>query len=207
MTATTNKVRSMRIGCDNLVWFPLITDDGTTLTYGEPVPLPGLMKVGISTNSDSGTAFYDNGPGETAATLGNIEVTIDKNAISTTEQAILLGHTVLDNGVVVSAANDTPPEGALAYRTLKGNGKYMYVCLLKGSFSEPDEETETKGDSVNFQNSSIVGNFSKVNKKFTVSGKTVQPWRTNADEEDEGSAAIIKKWFESPVLPDTTAEE
>ena len=49
---TTNKVRSMRIGCDNLVWFPLITDDGTTLTYGEPVPLPGLMKVGISTNSD-----------------------------------------------------------------------------------------------------------------------------------------------------------
>lgn len=195
---------AMKIGCDNLVWAPLTADDGTLITYGTPVPFPGLMKIGISPNSSTGTAFFDNGPGDTAATLGAIEVTIDKNALSSNEEALLLGHTIGTNGVVISSGDDVPPEGALGYRTLKSNGKHAYVWLLKGSFSEPEDNSETRGDSVSFQNPTIKGNFSKVTKKYTIGGKVVQPWRTKLDEEDAAATPeAISKFFNAPVLPDT----
>lgn len=196
---------AMRIGCDNLVWCPLTKDDGTLLTYGTPVELPGLMKIGLSLNSSSATAFYDNGPGETASTMGAIEVTVDKNALSSTEIAMLLGHKTTTNGIIVSSSDDVSPEGALGYRTLKSNGKHVLVWLLKGSFGEPDEETETKGDSINFQNSSLVGNFAKVNKKFTIGTESKQPWRTMIDEEDASATPEISAaFFDQVVLPDET---
>lgn len=199
---------SMRIGCDNLVFAPLVKDNGTELTYGTAVPLPGLMKIGITPNSSNATAFYDNGPAESAATMGAIEVSIDKSALSTAEEALLLGHTVdATTGVIVSAADDVAPEGAIGFRTLKSNGKYKYVWLLKGSFAEPEEETETKGESVNFQNNTLVGNFVKTTTPVTIGGKKKQAWKVAVDEEDDkaDAATIIANWFNKPYLPGAAA--
>ena len=209
MATPMETLKSMRIGCDNTVWAKVIKDDGVTLEYGEPMALPGLMSIGINPNMESATAFYDNGPGESASTLGSIEVTITKSALGPKESATLLGHAMDDKGMVIYGANDTPVEGALGFRTIRSNGTYQYCWLLKGIFTDPNEETETKGDSINFQSDELSGSFAKVNKTFTVTdtitSKEVetQPWRVVLDEGTEGANAdLIKAWFDQVVTPD-----
>lgn len=214
MAAPIEKLSAMRIGCDNLVWARLKKDDGVTLQYDTPVALPGLMSIGINPNTESATAFYDDGPAESATTLGAIEVTIQKSALGTKESATLLGHSMDANGMVIYGANDTAPEGALGFRTLKSDGTYKYCWLLKGVFTDPEEENETKGDSINFQSDELTGSFAKVNKKFTVQdtinsgSKEVQPWRVMVDAGAEGvSEELIAAWFSEVITPAWTAEE
>lgn len=212
MTAPIEKLSAMRIGCDNLVWAKLKKDDGVKLEYDVPVALPGLMSIGINPNTESATAFYDDGPAESATTLGEIEVTIQKSALGAKESATLLGHAMDTNGMVIYGANDTAPEGALGFRTLKSDGTYKYCWLLKGVFTDPEEENETKGDSINFQSDELVGKFAKVNKKYTVTdsitmkSKEVQPWRLMIDAGAEGvSEKLIAGWFDKVITPGWTA--
>jgi len=212
MAAPIEKLSAMRIGCDNLVWAKLITDDGVTLEYDTPVALPGLMSIGINPNTESATAFYDDGPAEAATTLGAIDVTIQKSALGTKEAATLLGHSMDANGMIIYGANDKAPEGALGFRTMKSDGTYKYCWLLKGVFVDGEEENETKGDSINFQADQLTGNFAKVNKKFTITDtitgeeKDTQPWRVMVDAGAEGvSDELIKQWFNEVVTPDFSA--
>lgn len=200
----------MTIGCDHLVVAKLTKDNGTDLTYETPVRLPGLMKIGIVPNSSNATAFYDNGPGETATTMGAIEVTVDKNALSASEQALLLGKNIDAKGVIISGSDDVPPEVALGFRTLKSNGKFKYVWLYKGTFAEPESEVETKGESINFQATTLKANFVKVNKMMTFNladNKTItkQPWKVELDAEGENAdATTMTKWFDAVYVPGAT---
>ena len=77
-----------RIGCDNLVYAIMTTEDTTTSApvYGDPKPAPGVMSVNINPNSSQETLFADDGPMETATTLGKIDVEIKKNELTTESQ-------------------------------------------------------------------------------------------------------------------------
>ena len=191
----------VRIGCDHLVYAPLKKDDGTTLEYESVVALPKVMKININPNPSSETLFADDGPSDTAVTLGKIEVEIDKASLSTTEKAALLGHQTDTNGVLICGGNDVPPYVAIGFRTLKSDGTYRYVWLLKGKFMEPEDNNETKGDSVSFRNDSIKGEFAKTDKVFTIGGKPVQPWKTEVNEGDTGASTAISTWFDAPYQP------
>ena len=196
-----------RIGCDNLVYAVLTADDGTTdPTYGEVKPALGVMSLNINPNASQETIFYDDGPGESAATLGNIEVEIQKNELTTEQKADFLGHTIDSKGAIVYGANDTPPWVAIGYRTLKSNGKYRYVWLYKGKFLEPEDNSETKGDSINFQSETIVGRFVKLEKKYKIGAKEIQPWKYEIDEEyEDANSSTIAGWFDDVVLPEEGA--
>lgn len=195
-----------RIGCDNLVVALLNTDDGSTLSYGTPQALPGVKKINVNPNASMETLFYDDGPGDSAVTLGAVEVEIDKNALSNPEKALMLGHTVDSSGALISGANDTPPWLAVGFRSLKSNGKYKYVWLYKGKFMEPEDNNETKGDSINFQTDTIKGKFVKVNKAYILGGKVIKPWKSDIDEEDAGvDTTAISNWFNSVYTPSAAA--
>lgn len=194
--------KATRIGCDNLVYAPVILDDGTTLTCGIPTLLPGVMKLNINPNPSQDTLFCDDGPGDTASTLGKIEVEIDKNALSTAEKGALLGHTLDGKGALVYGANDVPPWVSIGFRTLKSNGMYRYIWLYKGKFMEPEDNNETKKDSINFQSDTIKGQFAKLNKAFIINGKSIKPWKLEIDAEDATADEVtIANWFTSVILP------
>jgi phi13 family phage major tail protein len=193
-----------KIGCDNLVYAIMTADDGISdPSYGEVKSAPGVMSLNINPNASQETIFYDDGPGESATALGNIEVEIQKNELTTEQKADLLGHTIDSKGAIVYGANDTPPWVAIGFRTLKSNGKYRYVWLYKGKFLEPEDNSETKGDSVNFQSETITGQFVKVEKKYTIDGKEIQPWKYEIDEEyEDADSSTIAGWFNDVVLPE-----
>ena len=195
-----------RIGCDHLVYAPMTTEDTATTppVYGEVVNAPGVMSININPNGSLETLFADDGPMETASTLGKIDVEIQKNELTTQNKADLLGHEIDANGAVVYGDSDVPPHVAIGFRTLKSNGKYRYVWLYKGKFTEPEDANETKGDSINFQSDTISGQFMKLNYSYSVNGKSVRPWKYEIDQEHEGHKAdVVASWFEAPVMPAT----
>lgn len=193
-----------RIGCDNLVYAKMKTEDtaASAPIYDEVVPAPGVMSININPNGSLETLFADDGPMETATTLGKIDVEIQKNELTTQNKADLLGHEIDGNGAVVYGDSDVPPYVAIGFRTLKSNGKYRYVWLYKGKFTEPEDANETKGDSINFQSDTISGQFTKLNYSYTINGKKVRPWKYELDGDNEtASEQIMNSWFEAPVMP------
>lgn len=191
-----------RIGCDHAVGAVLTEGQDGTPTYATITALPGLIRLSINPNTSVDTLFYDDGPGDTAVTLGKIEVEIEKNALSTDEKAFLLGHQVDTNGALIYGASDVAPWIAIGFRTLKSNGMYKYIWMYKGRFTDPEETNETKGDTINFQTDTITGNFVKLNKSYTINGKDIKPYRIEIDEEHTGADAdLIAKWFTGVVLP------
>lgn len=195
-----------RIGCDNLVYAIMTTEDTVEAdpVYSEVKKAPGVMGININPNGSLETLFADDGPMETASTLGRIEVEIQKNELTTQNKADLLGHGIDTNGALVYGDSDVSPWVAIGFRTLKSNGKYRYVWLYKGRFTEPEDNNETKGDSINFQNDTINGQFTKLSKEYTVAGKKVRPWKYEFDADHatgEGAAAVASGWFTKPMLP------
>ena len=195
----------MRIGCDHLVYAIMTAEDtpSSAPTYGAVKPAPGVMSININPNSSLATAFFDDGPGDTAATLGNIEVEIQKNLLTAENKSDLLGHVIDTNKGVVYADEDTPPWVAIGFRTLKSNGKYRYVWLYKGRFADPEDNNETKGDNINFQAETIRGQFVKLTYPMPVAlgvNKKVWKYEIDADTPD-ASVGAISTWFDSVTVP------
>ena len=197
-----------RIGCDNLVYATMTTEDtaSTPPAYGEVKQAIGVMSLNISPNGAQETLFADDGPMETASTLGRIEVEIQKNELTTENKADLLGHQIDAKGALVYGDSDIPPWVAIGFRTLKSNGNYRHVWLYKGKFTEPEDSNETKGDSINFQSDTINGQFTRLNYAYTINSKKVRPWKYELDQDHTSAdATTIGKWFESPVMPSAGA--
>ena len=195
---------STRIGVSNFHFAKMTTEETLTTvpTYDTPVSAPGLMSLNINPNSSIDTLFADDGPFETAATIGQLQ----KNALSTSEKAALLGKTIDTKGGLVSSDTDLPPWVAIGFKSLKSNGKYRYVWLYKGKFSDPEDNNETKGDSINWQSETITGNFVKLMYEYTSSGKTVRPWKYEMDEDDaDADATVLAGWFSAVVMPTFSA--
>ena len=193
-----------RIGCDHLVYATMTTEDTVSAApaYGEVREAPGVMSININPNGTVETLFADDGPMETASTLGKIEVEIQKNELTSQNKADLLGHQLDSKGAVVYGDSDIAPWTAIGFRTLKSNGNYRYVWLYKGKFTEPEDSNETKGDSINFQSDTINGQFAKLNYAYTINGKSVRPWKYELDQDHESAdATTIGKWFTAPVMP------
>ena len=197
-----------RIGCDNLVYAPMTTEDTATTppTYGEVTSAIGVMSLNINPNGAQETLFADDGPMETASTLGRIEVEIQKNELTTQNKADLLGHQIDGNGALVYGDSDIAPWMAIGFRTLKSNGNYRHVWLYKGKFTEPEDANETKGDSINFQSDTISGQFTRLNYAYTINGKKVRPWKYELDQDHKGhKAEVVDTWFDAPVMPTVAA--
>lgn len=195
-----------RIGCDNLVYAKMTTEDTPEQepVYGEVTKAPGVMSININPNGAQETLFADDGPMDTASTLGKIDVEIQKNELTFQNKADLLGHAIDANGAVVYADSDIAPWVAIGFRTLKSNGKYRYVWLYKGKFTEPEDNNETKGDSINFQSDTINGQFTRLNYEYAVGTEKKRPWKYELDAENpDAKEDVITGWFSTPVLPAT----
>jgi phi13 family phage major tail protein len=178
----------IQIGLSNLVYAKLTTDPASGLAvYEAPIAIPGVMSANMNPNPKTATAFGDNGPMEVASTLGEISLEISAGNIPLSVQAELLGHTY-STGIIVRKAADVAPWVAVGFKTLKSNGHYRYVWLTKGRFQEPEQKSETKGDSVNFQPTNISAAF--------VKRDCDDIWQLQTDEDDTGYvAAKGAAWF------------
>lgn len=193
-----------RIGVSNFHYAIMKTEDTLTTppTYDTVKSAPGIMSININPNASVDTLFADDGPFETATTIGQVEVEVQKNNLTSENKADLLGKTIDTKGGLISSATDIPPWVAVGFRSLKSNGKYRYVWLYKGKFQDPEDNNETKGDSINWQSDTITGNFVRLVYEQAHEGKTIAPYKYEMDEEDEAAdPTTISTWFDDVVMP------
>jgi len=202
---------SVRIGCDNLVYALMTTEDTVAAApiYATPVRVPGVISINVNPNASQETLFADDGPYEAAVTMGAVDVEINQAYLTAQDKATLLGHTVDSQGGITFSADDVPPYVAIGFRSLKSNGKYRYVWLYKGRFVSPEESNETKGDGINFQTDTISGQFVKLVYAFTIgagaNARKKRPWKYEIDEDTPGAPAnLATTWFTAVKMPNTT---
>lgn len=185
--------KGVQIGVSDLHYAIMTSDDvDSTPAYETPVRIPGVTMININPNASVETLFADDGPYEAAATLGQVEVEVSAADLDLDIQAALLGHTVTVDGMLKRKSTDIPPNVAIGFKSLKSNGKYRYTWLAKGKFVPSEMNAETKGDTVNFQTSSITGNFLK--------RASDDEWERHIDEDHaDWIQTHSTNWFTTPT--------
>lgn len=175
------------------VYYALLTEDPAAgvATYETPVRMVGAISAKVNPNTSTATLFADDGPADSAVTLGEISLELNMADIDLKTQAVLLGHKY-ENGILSKKGADVPPWVAIGFRTLKSNGKYRYYWLNKGKFAIPEDDLATKGDSIEFKTPTISGAFVKRDSD--------DEWQRVGDEDDEAFTDEIKNsWFTNPL--------
>lgn len=179
----------VQIGLRDLYYAILTKDDSTGVAYQTPVLIAGAINAKISPKSNTETLYADDGPAETATSLGDITIELEAKDLTLEGQAALLGHTI-SGGVIVKKSTDIAPYVAIGFKSLKSNGKYRYIWLLKGKFQLPENEYKTQEDKPEFQTAKITGSF--VRRDYD------NAWQKIADEDHPDYVPSVgANWFTS----------
>lgn len=187
------------IGLDRLYFAQILEANGQE-TYGTPYPAPGVQSAELSLNIQTAKNYADDGTWETVHEFVDGTITLGVAELGAALASKLVGATVDGNGVLVSANEDAAKPVAVGFRSLHADHTYEYVWLYRVTFSAPGHTYNTKGESVSFQGSSIVGTIERRKKPDAY---TRHPWRSHADERTS-PAAVIAAWFNAVYEPSAT---
>jgi phi13 family phage major tail protein len=149
-----------KIGLNNF-WYAKLTEaqDGTP-SYGGALNLGKAVSCNVSISNNSATLYADDALAESDTSFQSGTVTLGVDDDREATFADLLGHSVTEEGEVISNSNDTAPWVGLARIIVKmvNNVRiYKVVILNKVKFSEPSDDDTTKGETVEFSTPSIEG--------------------------------------------------
>jgi phi13 family phage major tail protein len=165
-----------QVGLKDLHFAILTADTKEELAYEAPEAVVGAINATINPEVGTQELYADDQLWESVSTLGKIDVEIETADLPLSVRAKLLGNE-LKGGVLIEKASDVPPHIALGFRSLKSNGKYRYVWLLKGVAQPIAEDFSTKKDSVEHKTPQV---------KFTFMARVYDgEWKHTADEDGE----------------------
>lgn len=152
-----------KIGLKHIVAAPL-KEDGT---YGAGYVVAKAIKATVNSNSNDVKLYADDGASETDKSFKDGSISLNVDDLRQKVYADMLGHayTAADETqktpetVTASAQDVAPYLGVGFYGAIKRNNRVLHQAkwLKKVQFSEPNDETETKGETVNFQTPTIEG--------------------------------------------------
>ena len=151
-------------------------------TYTKGFVLGKAIKFTGTPNKNDVDLYADDGIAETDKSVRDMGVSLNVDDIALKVQADLLGHTYTEAAAGESGGTATPESvevgsddvapyfGTGFYKRRRKNNvtSFTAIWLYKVQYSEPTEEAETKGESVNFQTPTIEGKAYPVE----ISGKT-----------------------------------
>jgi len=190
--------QSVRIGVDRFFYAKLIEDTDSGATYEPPTHLPGVNVVSLSSKSEIGTFYADDGVFETFPVEGDKLIQVSFAGISNKEVSELTGANY-EAGLLVDKKTDIPPYMAIGFRTQKSNGSYRYVWIHKGRFAKADLHSYSKTGSISPQPD--IYSFTAVNRVNDGA------WRQMLDSDDESVSEVLTEeelnskttgWFSDP---------
>lgn len=150
-----------QIGLTN-IWYGILTEgpDGTP-TYGGAKSFGKAVSAKVDVSANDATLYADDALVEADTSFQSATVTLGIADDDMTVFAEILGHKVAEEGgEMVRSADDAAPWVGLGRVVTKiVNGKHVYKgeFINKVKFSEPSQEDETKGESVDFSTPEIEG--------------------------------------------------
>lgn len=148
-----------KIGLNNFRYGLLTENPDGTASYGGAHKPAKAVSCSVSITSNSATLYADDVLAESDTSFQSGTVTIGLDDDDLAVQATLLGHT-FEDGEIIRNSNDTAPYvgfGRIVSKMVNGVKKYKVEFLHKVKFSEPSEENQTKGESMEFSTGTLEG--------------------------------------------------
>lgn len=121
--------------------------------------IPGIKSAKIDITNELITIAADDGPYVVLSSgITGTQLEVSVLDLPTEARKVLYGIEV-KNGIEVYNKNLTPKDVACIFRTSTENGKAIWIGLLKGKFSLPGMEAETKDGSPDPKPDTVTGNF------------------------------------------------
>lgn len=191
------------IGLDKLYYAAITEDDDGNETYGTPVQLAKAISADLTVDLNEAVLYADDGQAELVKEFKSGTLTLGVDDIGNDTAVALIGAKLDENGVLVSAGEDTPNAVAIGFRARMSSGKYKYYWLYRVLFGTPAASLSTKGDSISFQTPSIEGTIAIRNREDDNGN---HPWKAEITETDSNTE-LIAAWYDSVYEPSYTAEE
>ena len=151
-----------KIGLKNFLFGILTEGAGGTATYGVAQKPAKAISCKVDITNNEAKLYADDALAESDTSFQSGTVTMGIDDENDVMLATLLGHTIT-NGQIVRSSNDVAPYvglGRIITKMVGGVYKYKVEFLYKVKFSEPSQENDTKGESVEFGTSEIEGQIS-----------------------------------------------
>lgn len=149
-----------KIGLNSLFYSKLTEAQDGTPSYDGAKSFGKAVSCSSSISNNSATLYADDtlAESDTSFQSGTVTLGVDDDREATF--ADVLGHQVTEEGEVISNVNDTAPWvglGRVVVKMVNNVRYYKTIILNKVKFSEPSDDDNTKGESVEFSTPSIEG--------------------------------------------------
>ncbi|MCL1844278.1 MAG: hypothetical protein FWF77_00035 [Defluviitaleaceae bacterium] len=162
--------------------------------YGEPVLLPGLQTVGV-TSGDSQVPVQADGITLLAVVnKGPKTLNLVRTEFSNAELEVLQGLGRDDRGLLVESGDSHPPDVAFGFRREKHGGHYDYFWLLKGIISVNEDTTNTRQTTFSEQPWTAAGTFvsRQCDRAILI--------KMSSDDAKYYDATLAANWFTAETL-------
>jgi phi13 family phage major tail protein len=172
----------------NLHYAIAIIDETTgKVTYNAPEKISDFQKIKISVSSNTDKHYADGGVCDVINNFEGGKAEIDTYGIDNKTIALIEGHKVDANGVMISSAEDEAPYIALGFEAMKRNKKKRFVWLLLCKKSLGSEEYETRKGKSDPKGTNL--SFELIQREDGI-------WKYTIDEDDENAPKNLNEtWF------------
>lgn len=159
-----------KIGLNNFRYSILTEGVDGTPSYNGPKTPAKAISCSVNISNNDAALYADDALVESDTSFQKGTVTIGVDNEDTITMATLLGHTVTEAtdgkpAIMVRNANDIAPYvglGRIITKMVNNQYQYKVEFIYKVKFSEPSQEDNTKGESVEFKTSTIEGTIAKL---------------------------------------------
>lgn len=148
-----------KIGLTNFRYGILTEATDGTPTYGGALTPGKAVSCSVDITNNDARLFADDALAESDTSFAGGTVTMGVDEADLTTLSNLLGHT-LTEGVMTRSVNDVAPYvglGRIVTKMVSNTAKYKVEFLYKVKFSEPSQDNQTKGESVEFSTTELQG--------------------------------------------------
>lgn len=169
-----------KIGLNNFRYAVLTEAPDGTPSYNGALTPAKAISCSVEVNNNDASLYADDSLAESDTSFNNGTVTIGIDKTDNTTMANLLGHTVNDGEMVRKTSDVAPYVGLGRVITEMVNNvlQYRVEILYKCKFSEPSQEDNTKGESLEFSTYELEG---KVNALANGKWSKTKVFSTKAD--------------------------
>lgn len=142
----------------------LYSDTTGSPVYSNGTVMGKAISAAIAWTKNNVALYADDAVDEMDQSITGGTITFGINELTHAIQSLVLGHEInLEGELVVNELDVAPYVGFGFYGRVIRNGisKYRAIWLKKIQYGEPNDDTNTKGETIAFQTPSIVGNIMK----------------------------------------------
>jgi phi13 family phage major tail protein len=159
----------------------VLDETGTTPAYSGGMIIGKAISASVSVEVNESILYADDGIAESIKEFKSGKVSLNTDDLTYGVQGMLLGHTATTTTLTANSNDIAPYVGVGFYGQVIRNGvtKYRAVWFGKCKFAEPNDESKTKADSIEFSTPTIEG---------TIMRLTNGDWKTETTLETETAA-------------------